>query len=101
MWSRRLTVMLVAPALAIADELPWEDLPPAPGRELTYGICSACHSMAIVKQQGMTRERWDETLVWMVEEQGMSQLPDAAREQVLGYLATVFSPERPYYEVAD
>lgn len=96
--SHRLTLLvLLAPALAIAEGLPWDELPAAPGRELTYGLCSGCHSMDIVKQQGMTRDQWDEALVWMVEEQGMAELTGETREQVLDYLATVFSPERPYF----
>ena len=97
MRCRRLAWLLLSPALALATELPWEDLPPAPGRELTYGVCSACHSMDIVKQQGMTREQWDETLAWMVEEQGMGELSGDTRELVLDYLAAVYSPDRPYF----
>lgn len=101
MLYRWLPFLLLAPALAPAEDLPWDDLPSAPGRELTYGICSACHSMDIVKQQGMNRAQWDETLDWMVEEQGMGELSGEPREQVLDYLASVFSPERPYFNPAD
>lgn len=89
---------LLAPALAGAEGQPWDDLPSAPGRELTYGVCSACHSMQIVSQQGMNREQWDETLDWMVAEQGMGELTGAPRELILDYLATVFSPERPFFD---
>lgn len=95
-----LALMLTAP-LALADPLPWEDLPAGPGREVTYGICSACHSMQIVRQQGLTRDGWAETLDWMTEEQGMAELTGPIREQILDYLATAFSPERPNYEPAD
>jgi len=93
--------LLIAPALVLAEELPWDDLPPARGRELTYGVCSGCHSMAIVTQQGMTRDQWDETLNWMVEEQGMAELSGDTREQVLDYLAAVYSPDRPHFNQAD
>jgi len=45
----------------------------------------------LVTQQGMSRDRWDETLEWMVEEQGMSEIEDAAtRNLILDYLATHF-----------
>lgn len=45
----------------------------------------------IVTQQGMRRKRWDETLEWMVEEQGMAEIEDAARRDlILDYLATHF-----------
>ncbi len=45
----------------------------------------------IVKQQGLDRAAWDESLEWMVEEQGMTPIDDAAtRERVLDYLAKHF-----------
>lgn len=63
-------------------------LPEGPGREMVFGLCQACHSLAIVKQQGLDRESWDETLVWMVEEQGMPQLDPKNRKLILDYLTT-------------
>lgn len=63
-------------------------LPEGPGREMVFGLCQACHSLAIVKQQGLNRESWDETLVWMVEEQGMPLLDPKSRKLILDYLAT-------------
>lgn len=63
-------------------------LPEGPGRELVFGICQICHSLAIVKQQGLDRESWDETLVWMVEEQGMPSLDPKIRKLILDYLVT-------------
>ena len=63
-------------------------LPEGPGRGLVFGICQACHSLAIVKQQGLNRERWDETLIWMVKEQEMPPLDPQSRKLVLDYLAT-------------
>ncbi len=56
-------------------------------RPLVYYTCSACHSIHIVRQQGLNRERWQETLDWMVEEQGMDALPPEEHEQVLSYLS--------------
>ena len=63
-------------------------LPEGPGREEVYYVCQACHSLAIVKQQGLDRESWDETLVWMVKEQEMPPLDPENRRLVLDYLAT-------------
>ena len=57
--------------------------------------------MQIVRQQGMTRRQWDETLDWMVTEQGMGELNGAPREQILDYLSTVFSPDRPFFNTPD
>jgi hypothetical protein len=64
------------------------ELPEGPGRMLVFGICQACHSLAIVKQQGLSRERWDDILTWMVEEQEMPPLDPSNRDLVLDYLAT-------------
>ncbi len=69
----------------------WQGLPPGPGREDVFYRCRACHSLMIVKQQGLDRAAWDESLEWMVEEQGMTPIDDAAtRERVLDYLAKHF-----------
>ncbi len=71
-----------------ADE--YGGLPEGLGREEVFYACQACHSLAIVKQQGLDRESWDETLVWMVEEQAMGPLNPEERKLVLDYLATHF-----------
>ena len=71
-----------------------EDWPRTEGWEETGYLCSACHSLALVKQQGLPRFRWDQLLDWMVEEQGMAE-PDAEeRELILDYLTRHFNPER-------
>ncbi|MDX1575677.1 MAG: hypothetical protein R3285_05760, partial [Kiloniellales bacterium] len=57
-----------------ADDLDYGGLPPGPGQEEVYYTCQPCHSLKIVVQQGLTRDSWEETLVWMVEEQGMPEL---------------------------
>ena len=63
------------------------------GKWIVEAWCGACHSLALVTQQGMSRRRWDETLVWMVDKQGMQALPDDARETVLDYLAEHFGED--------
>ena len=73
------------------QEQDWQGLPPGPGREQVFYSCNACHSLKLVTQQGMSRERWDETLEWMVEEQGMAEFEDPVmRDQILDYLSTHF-----------
>jgi cytochrome c len=64
--------------------------PPGPGQVETGQLCSACHSLAIVKQQRLSRARWDKLLDWMVEEQGMAAQPPEQRALMLDYLATHF-----------
>ena len=67
----------------------------APGAQITYDYCTACHSEMIIAQQGQDRDGWDEILVWMVEDMGMSELPDEDRDQILDYLATHYGEDRP------
>lgn len=84
---------LGSPAQAQEDDA-FGGLPPGEGRELVYGTCTACHSTAIIRQQGMTRARWDSTLTWMVEQQGMPDPPPDMRATILDYLAEQFPAER-------
>ena len=80
-----------ASVASVDDPQKWQGLPPGPGREDVFYRCKACHSLMIVKQQGLDREAWDESLEWMVEEQGMTPIEDAAiRARVLDYLSTHF-----------
>ncbi len=74
-----------------SQEQDWQGLPAGPGREEVFYSCNACHSLKLVTQQGMSRERWDETLEWMVEEQGMAEIEDPVmRDRILDYLSTYF-----------
>ncbi|OZG69761.1 hypothetical protein BTA51_29500 [Hahella sp. CCB-MM4] len=94
---RRILVFLAPVVLSStvnAEESPFgADWPPGPGSMEAGGLCSACHSLALVKQQGLTRESWNETLTWMQEEQGMPELDPAMRELILDYLSKNFNPE--------
>ena len=94
--------LLVAPVLAqapssafVARDERIDDLPDAPGREETFGLCSACHGYRIVSTQGMTRARWDETLKWMTERHNMPDLQGTDRELILNYLAAHHPPKAP------
>jgi cytochrome c len=69
----------------------------ADGVEETWYACTGCHSEMIVAQQGKTREGWDEMLEWMVEEQGMPELPPGDREIILDYLARHYNTDRPNF----
>jgi cytochrome c len=74
------------------EEEDWGGLPPGPGREEVYYGCQPCHSLRIVVQQGLTRDSWDETLVWMVDEQGMPELEPEEHDLILDYLAKNYGP---------
>jgi hypothetical protein len=70
-----------------------EQYPDGPNREDTFYFCTPCHSFKIVAAQGMSRERWDETLTFMVTRHKMPDVQGQDREKMLDYLSTVF-PER-------
>jgi len=65
---------------------------PGEGREATYYACAACHSIRLVTQQGLSRARWDHLLDWMVDKQGMPELADEQRAEILAYLAENYGP---------
>jgi hypothetical protein len=69
-------------------------LPVAPGAEDTYYLCSACHSVALIKQQSLSDARWDYLWNWMIEEQGMPDQDAETKDSILSYLKTYFSSER-------
>lgn len=80
-----------APAVAAAPPPDFgDDWPAGSGQAETGVLCNSCHSLAIVKQQQLSRETWDKLLVWMVEEQGMAEQTPERRELILDYLATHF-----------
>lgn len=81
---------LTRPGAPPADQT--SALPPGEGRDEVEGLCSACHSIRMVTQQRLSRDRWDELLDWMVAEQGMAELDAETRDRVLDYLATHLSP---------
>jgi hypothetical protein len=70
-----------------------EQYPDGPNREDTFYFCTPCHSFKIVAAQGMSRERWDETLTFMVTRHKMPDVQGQDREKMLDYLTTAF-PER-------
>lgn len=76
---------LAAGGAAAQDD--FEGLPPGPGQEDVYYACNACHSLAIVKQQRLPRERWAYLMDWMVDEQGMEPMEPDELTRVVDYLA--------------
>jgi hypothetical protein len=71
-----------------------ESMPSGKGQEETFYLCAACHGTAIIKAQGMTRERWDSTFQYMVDRHGMADQDKADRDLIVDYLAEHFPPRR-------
>ncbi|MDX6749339.1 hypothetical protein SH611_05935 [Geminicoccaceae bacterium 1502E] len=90
-----LAVVLAPLSAAMAQEDEFgPSWPEGPGREEIGYFCGACHSLDIVKQQGLSRGHWDELLTWMSEYQNMPPLEGEERDLYLDYLAANFGEER-------
>ncbi len=68
---------------------------PGAGREDVFSLCWACQSLKTVLQQRLSRKVWAETLVWMIEEQGMPAPEPADYARLLDYLGAYLSPAAP------
>ncbi len=79
----------------VDDRAEFEGLPPGEGREDVFYTCQACHSLKTVQQQRLSREAWDETLMWMIDEQGMEQPELDEYDRLLEYLGTYLAPDSP------
>ena len=71
-----------------------EDLPEGKGRETTFYTCTACHGVALIKAQGLTRDLWDSTIDLMLEKHRMPPVKADDRAEILAYLAEQFPPRR-------
>jgi len=76
-----------------AEEGP-EQYPDHPNRDDAFYFCTACHSFKLVAAQSMSRDRWDESLTWMVKRHNMPDVQGEDRRKILDYLEKAF-PERP------
>jgi hypothetical protein len=74
------------------DEI--EDLPEGKGREETFYGCTACHGLAIVVRQGLTRQGWEDMLQLMYTRHNMAELPRDDETAILAYLTEKFPPRR-------
>jgi hypothetical protein len=81
------------PARADEPEEP-SVLPDGEGRDETFYLCTACHSTAIIRRSGFTRQQWDDLMDWMVERQNMNPLTAEERVLIVDYLAKAFPPRR-------
>ncbi len=85
-WQIPINDLLPAKSVITTSKL----LKPGKGSELVSMECASCHSLRLVIQQGMNRERWKETLDWMVDEQGMESLALDKKNVILDYLSTYY-----------
>lgn len=84
-----------AKAQSAADRDPQETpeaFPDGPNREETFYFCTACHNFKLTAAQGMTREKWAETLEWMTAKHNMQKLEGEDLKKILDYLETALPP---------
>ena len=96
--GRSVTLAALA-AVVLASAAPGQEVveepsvfPDGPYRDEVFYLCTACHSSRLVRNQAMSRERWDETLSWMSERHGMPDLAGEERAHFLDYLTAHFGP---------
>lgn len=98
---RRLAIIVllfgVSGTGAALAQNPYAPLAEGEGARETFAFCSPCHSAQIVAQQGLNRQAWDDMLVWMVEEQGMAEIPEPMRTVILDYLEKNYNEDRPNF----
>lgn len=83
-----------APAFVPRDESP-EEFPAGTGRDEAFYACTACHNFKLVAAQGLSRERWDDSITWMTVKHSMPPLEGDERKVVLDYLAATYPPRAP------
>ena len=89
---RSLVLVLLTTSLAVgayANEP--SGLVQAPGWELVQSQCSACHSIQLVTNHRLSREKWLKTIRWMQEQQNLWPLGDL-ETPILDYLAKNYGP---------
>ncbi|MEZ5851677.1 MAG: cytochrome c family protein [Hyphomicrobiaceae bacterium] len=83
-----------APPAKRRSSIDYGGMPDGEGRDMVAVICGACHSLRTVTQQGLSQDRWDELMDWMVEKQGMAPLDSETRKAIVGYLTEHYGPSR-------
>ncbi len=70
------------------------DLPPGKGQDETFYACAACHGVALIKAQGLSRDMWDQSFQLMIDRHNMGKPDQAERDLILDYLFANFPPRR-------
>ena len=76
----------------------FEQLKAGPGREMVLANCLPCHSTAVIASAHLSRERWDQTITRMQQQNGLWPLAPEMRKQIVDYLAATQPPSDPGLE---
>ena len=78
---------VLAPLVAHGQSQDAPAMPDGKGKQLVEGLCSACHSLSLIKNSsGYSRDQWRELTSYMVNLSGSP----AQQNEVLDYLAKNF-----------
>jgi CxxC motif-containing protein (DUF1111 family) len=83
-----------AAGACIAGENAQTALASGEGMELVQANCGACHSLALVTQNRMSRERWISTIRWMQDKQGLWDLGES-EARIVDYLQQYYGVTEP------
>ena len=84
------SLMAIAAAPASASDEFGKHWPEGEVAEEVGYFCSACHSLEIIKQQGLDRKRWDDVMRWMIDDHGMPELDEDTYGRFLDFLTETF-----------
>ena len=56
-------------------------------KDLLIYNCSSCHSLNIIYQQRLSKERWREIILLMYTENGMKKMNKKEEERLINYLS--------------
>jgi hypothetical protein len=62
-------------------------LPDGPFKHIVQAQCSYCHTLKLVAQQRMSREKWHKTITWMQKKHNLRAFSPEELEQILTYLS--------------
>ena len=89
-------IVLLASSLQATDELPAKHqasgLIMGQNWQFVQAHCTACHSTAIITQNRMSRDSWQESIRWMQKKNGLWPLGDSEK-LILDYLAKYYGPQ--------
>ena len=52
--------------------------------------CISCHSLKIIQQQRLSASRWEEIILLMYKEHGMTRLTKSEYEEIIKYLSKYY-----------
>ena len=85
------TEPMAPPTQIPTAEGPYSNLVEGNHKAVVERHCLGCHSAKLIVQNRMTKEKWNETITWMQETQGLWNL-GKDHHLVVDYLATNYGP---------